>query len=575
MENADKQPVTGSEALLKALEAEGVDTIFGYPGGQIMPVYDRLYDYADRLRHILVRHEQGAIHAAQGYARVTGKPGVVIVTSGPGATNVITGVADAMTDSTPVVVISGQVASAALGTDAFQEADIIGLTGPITKWNYQIRRAEDVAWAVSRAFYIASTGRPGPVVLDFTKDAQVGLTDFEFRKCSFIRSYVPELPVPMEEVARAAELIDKAERPMVVYGQGVILGGAEKALAEFIEKGDIPAASTLLGLAALPSSSRLYQGMIGMHGNVAPNIKTNECDVLIAVGMRFDDRVTGALSKYAKQAKVIHIDIDASEIGKIVPVEVGINANAAEVLPALTSMISERRRDAWVDSFSECSRIECEKVIDRELHPGEGHIRMGEVIDKVSEVTGGGAVIVTDVGQNQMMAARYSRFNRTRSFISSGGLGTMGFGLPAAIGAKMGAPDRQVCLFVGDGGIQMTIEELGTVMQEGTGVKVVILNNNWLGNVRQWQELFFGGRYSATRMMNPDYMLIAKAYGIDAEVVESREELDGAVRRMFADDRPYILDVRVIEDGNVMPMIPPGKGIDEIMLSETEWYEKK
>ena len=575
MENANIQPVTGSEALLKALEAEGVDTIFGYPGGQIMPVYDRLYDYADRLRHILVRHEQGAIHAAQGYARVTGKPGVVIVTSGPGATNVITGVADAMTDSTPVVVISGQVASAALGTDAFQEADIIGLTGPITKWNYQIRRAEDVAWAVSRAFYIASTGRPGPVVLDFTKDAQVGLTDFEFRKCSFIRSYVPELPVPMEEVARAAVLIDKAERPMVVYGQGVILGGAEKALADFIEKGDIPAASTLLGLAALPSSSRLYQGMIGMHGNVAPNIKTNECDVLIAVGMRFDDRVTGTLSKYAKQAKVIHIDIDASEIGKIVPVEVGINANAAEVLPALTSMISERRRDAWVDSFSECAVIEREKVIDRELHPGEGHIRMGEVIDKVSEVTGGGAVIVTDVGQNQMMAARYSRFNRTRSFISSGGLGTMGFGLPAAIGAKMGAPDRQVCLFVGDGGIQMTIEELGTVMQEGTGVKVVILNNNWLGNVRQWQELFFGGRYSATRMMNPDYMLIAKAYGIDAEVVESREELDGAVRRMFADDRPYILDVRVIEDGNVMPMIPPGKGIDEIMLSETEWYEKK
>ena len=575
MENANIQPVTGSEALLKALEAEGVDTIFGYPGGQIMPVYDRLYDYADRLRHILVRHEQGAIHAAQGYARVTGKPGVVIVTSGPGATNVITGVADAMTDSTPVVVISGQVASAALGTDAFQEADIIGLTGPITKWNYQIRRAEDVAWAVSRAFYIASTGRPGPVVLDFTKDAQVGLTDFEFRKCSFIRSYVPELPVPMEEVARAAELIDKAERPMVVYGQGVILGGAEKALADFIEKGDIPAASTLLGLAALPSSSRLYQGMIGMHGNVAPNIKTNECDVLIAVGMRFDDRVTGTLSKYAKQAKVIHIDIDASEIGKIVPVEVGINANAAEVLPALTSMISARRRDAWVDSFSECAGIECEKVISRELHPGEGHIRMGEVIDKVSEVTGGGAVIVTDVGQNQMMAARYSRFNRTRSFISSGGLGTMGFGLPAAIGAKMGAPDRQVCLFVGDGGIQMTIEELGTVMQEGTGVKVVILNNNWLGNVRQWQELFFGGRYSATRMMNPDYMLIAKAYGIDAEVVESREDLDGAVRRMFADDRPYILDVRVIEDGNVMPMIPPGKGIDEIMLSETEWYEKK
>lgn len=575
MENTNKQPVTGSEALLEALAAEGVDTIFGYPGGQIMPVYDKLYDYADRLRHILVRHEQGAIHAAQGYARVTGRPGVVIVTSGPGATNVITGVADAMTDSTPVVVISGQVASGALGTDAFQEADIIGLTSPITKWNYQIRRAEDVAWAVSRAFYIASTGRLGPVVLDFTKDAQVGMTVFEFKKCSFIRSYVPELPVPMEAVAKAAELIDKAEKPMVVYGQGVILGRAEKALAEFIEKGDIPAASTLLGLAALPSSSRLYQGMIGMHGNVAPNIKTNECDVLIAIGMRFDDRVTGTLDKYAKQAKVIHIDIDASEIGKIVPVEVGINANAAEVLPVLTSMIREKRHEAWVASFSDCAEVERNKVIDRELHPAEGHIRMGEVIDKVSEVTGSGAVIVTDVGQNQMMAARYSRFTRTRSFISSGGLGTMGFGLPAAIGAKTGAPERPVCLFVGDGGIQMTIEELGTVMQEGTGVKVVILNNNWLGNVRQWQELFFGGRYSATRMLNPDYMLIAKAYGIDAEVVAERGDLDAAVRRMFADDRPYILDVRVIEDGNVMPMIPPGKGIDEIMLSETEWYEKK
>ena len=566
--------MTGSEALLRSLVAEGVDTVFGYPGGQIMPVYDKLYDFTDELRHILVRHEQGAIHAAQGYARVTGRPGVVLVTSGPGATNVITGVADAMTDSTPVVVVTGQVPSVALGTDAFQEADIIGLTNPITKWNYQIRKADDIAWAVSRAFYIASSGRPGPVVLDFTKDAQVGLTDFSYSRCTSICTYQPEPSVCPEALAKAVEMIDKAERPFIVFGQGVILGGAEKALAEFMEKGDIPAASTLLGLSALPSSSGLFMGMIGMHGNIAPNIKTNECDLLIAIGMRFDDRVTGVVSKYARQAKVIHIDIDASEIGKIIPVDVGINANAAAVLPALTSMIKSAQHRQWVESFEECARLERERVIFREIAPEEGHLRMGEIIDKIAEVTGNDAIIVTDVGQNQMMAARYSKFSRTRSFISSGGLGTMGFGLPAAIGAKTGSPDRPVCLFVGDGGIQMTIEELGTIMQEGTGVKIVILNNNWLGNVRQWQELFFGGRYSSTRMLNPDYLLIAKAYGIEAEVVSERSGLDAAVRRMFSDDRAYILDVRVIEDGNVMPMIPPGKGIDEIMLSETEWYAK-
>lgn len=570
-----KYQMTGSEALLRSLIAEGVDTLFGYPGGQIMPVYDTLYDFQDELRHILVRHEQGAIHAAQGYARVTGRPGVVLVTSGPGATNVITGVADAMTDSTPVVVITGQVPSAALGTDAFQEADIIGLTSPITKWNYQIRKAEDIAWAVSRAFYIASSGRPGPVVLDFTKDAQIGLTEYEYSKCTSIRTYEPEPSAAPESLAKAAEMIDRAERPLIVFGQGVILGGAEKALADFMKKSGIPAASTLLGLGALPSSSELYMGMIGMHGNIAPNIKTNECDLLIAIGMRFDDRVTGVVGKYAKQAKIIHIDIDASEIGKIIPVEVGINANAATVLPALTSMIKAAEHRQWVESFGECARLEREKVITREIAPKEGPLRMGEIIDKIAEVTGNDAIIVTDVGQNQMMAARYSKFSRTRSFISSGGLGTMGFGLPAAIGAKTGAPDRHVCLFVGDGGIQMTIEELGTIMQEGTGVKIVILNNNWLGNVRQWQELFFGGRYSSTRMLNPDYLLIAKAYGIEAEVLSERENLDNAVRRMFSNDRAYILDARVIEDGNVMPMIPPGKGIDEIMLSETEWYAKK
>ncbi|MGM9766646.1 MAG: biosynthetic-type acetolactate synthase large subunit [Candidatus Cryptobacteroides sp.] len=569
------QLITGSEALLRSLVEEGVDTVFGYPGGQIMPVYDKLYAYTDRLRHILVRHEQGAIHAAQGYARVTGRPGVVIVTSGPGATNVITGVADAMTDSTPVVVITGQVASSALGTDAFQEADIIGLTGPITKWNCQIRRAEDVPGAVAKAFYIASTGRPGPVVLDFTKDAQNGLAEFKFSKCDFIRSYVPEKQVPEELLDKAASIIDNAERPFVVFGQGVILGNAEDALRAFLEKGGIPAASTLLGLGALPTGFSLYEGMIGMHGNVAPNIKTNECDVLIAVGMRFDDRVTGTVSTYARQAKVIHIDIDASEIGKIIPVEIGLNGDARKVLESLTARIHRKDRSGWTASFAECREVERSRVIEKELNPGSGEIKMGEVVDAVARVTGSRAVVVTDVGQNQMIAARYSRFRDTRSFITSGGLGTMGFGIPAAIGAKIGAPDRPVCLFAGDGGIQMTIEEFGTVMQEGTGVKMVILNNNWLGNVRQWQELFFGRRYSYTRMLNPDYMMIAAAYGIKSRVVERREDLEDAVREMFSDDSAFILDVHVKEESNVMPMIPPGKGIDQIMLSETEWYGEK
>ena len=572
MENDKTQRITGSEALLRALVEAGVDTLFGYPGGQIMPVYDKLYDYSDRLRYILVRHEQGAIHAAQGYARVTGRPGVVIVTSGPGATNVITGVADAMTDSTPVIVITGQVASSALGTDAFQEADIIGLTGPITKWNCQIRHAEEVPESVAKAFYIASTGRPGPVVLDFTKDAQNGLAEYSFTKCDFIRSYVPEVQVPESELDRAATIIDNAERPLVVFGQGVLLSHAEDALMEFLEKGDIPAASTLLGIGALPTDFRLYEGMIGMHGNVAPNIKTNECDVLIAVGMRFDDRVTGTVSTYARQAKVIHIDIDASEIGKIIPVEVGLNGDARKVLEGLTARISARKRSGWTGSFAVCREVEQARVIDKEVSPESGEIRMGEVVDAVARATGDNAVVVTDVGQNQMVAARYSRFRTSRSFITSGGLGTMGFGIPAAIGAKIGVPERPVCLFTGDGGVQMTIEELGTIMQEGTGVKIVILNNNWLGNVRQWQELFFDRRYSFTRMLNPDYVMIAAAYGIRSAVVHRREDLPDAVREMFSDDAPYILDVHVKEEANVMPMIPPGKGIDNIMLSETEWY---
>ena len=564
--------ITGSEALWKALVAEGVDTVFGYPGGQIMPVYDSLEDYKTDVRHILVRHEQGAIHAAQGYARIKGTPGVVIVTSGPGATNVITGVHDAMTDSTPVVVITGQVSSAALGTDAFQEADVIGLTGPISKWNYQIRSADEVAWAVARAFYIANSGRPGPVVLDFTKDAQVGLTDFKYEKCQFIRSYVPDPKISEQSVKKAVELLDVAERPFVVFGQGVILGHAERQLRAFLEKGDIPAGSTLLGLSALPSDFPLYRGMIGMHGNIAPNQMTNSCDVLVAVGMRFDDRVTGTVSTYARQAKVIHIDIDISEIGKIIPVDVPLRGDAAKVLTLLTERMQQRKHPAWNAAFDHCDAVEKEKVVDPEVHPESGLLKMGEVVDRVVRAVDGQAVVVTDVGQNQMMGARYSRFRETRSFISSGGLGTMGFGLPAAIGAKVAAPERPVCLFVGDGGIQMTMQEFGTIMQEGIGVKVVLLNNNWLGNVRQWQELFFGRRYSQTRMLNPDYALIARAYGIRTVSVEKREDLESALREMWKDDEPFLLDVHVQEEGMVMPMVPPGKGIHEIMITESEWY---
>ena len=564
--------ITGSEALWCSLIEEGVDTVFGYPGGQIMPVYDSLCDYKDRVRHILVRHEQGAIHAAQGYARVGDKPGVVVVTSGPGATNVITGVADAMTDSTPVVVITGQVSSAALGTDAFQEADVIGLTAPISKWNYQIRTADEVAWAVARAFYIARTGRPGPVVLDFTKDAQIGMTEFKYEKCNFIRSYVPNPKISDQAVNKAVELLDAAERPFVVFGHGVLLGNAEEELKAFLEKGDIPAGSTLLGLSALPSDFPLYRGMIGMHGNLAPNMMTNACDVLIAVGMRFDDRVTGTVSTYARQAKVIHIDIDPSEIGKIIPVEAGIRGDAKTVLSILTERMQPRKHPEWNAGFDRCDAVEKEKVIDPEVHPSSGMLRMGEVVDRVVRASGEKAIVVTDVGQNQMMGARYSRFTCSRSFISSGGLGTMGFGLPAAIGAKVAVPERPVCLFVGDGGIQMTLQEFGTIMQEGVGVKIVLLNNNWLGNVRQWQELFFGCRYSETRMLNPDYAMIAKAYGIHCVTVESRESLDAALEAMFADNAPFLLDVHVLEEGNVMPMVPPGKGIHQMMITESEWY---
>ncbi len=568
-----KNQISGAAALWKSLMEEGVDTVFGYPGGQIMPVYDSLCDFEQDIRHILVRHEQGAVHAAQGYARIKGQPGVVIVTSGPGATNVVTGIVDALTDSTPLVVVTGQVSSAALGTDAFQEADVTGLTGPISKWNYQIRRAEDVAWAVARAFYIARTGRPGPVVLDFTKDAQVGLTDFHYEKCDYIRSYIPEPKISDLCIRQAVDLLDRAERPLVVFGQGVILSGAEQALKDFLTKGDIPAGSTLLGLSSLSSDFPLYQGMIGMHGNVAPNIMTNQCDLLIAVGMRFDDRVTGTVNTYATQAHVIHIDIDPSEIGKIIPVTVGIKGDARKVLTLLTEKMQARKHPQWLEGFKRCREVEQEKVIRPELHPAKGDIHMGEVVDTVSRLSGEKAIVVTDVGQNQMIAARYSRFSQTRSFLSSGGLGTMGFGLPAAMGAKIAAPDRPVCLFVGDGGIQMTLQEFGTIMQENIGVKIFLLNNNWLGNVRQWQELFFGKRYSQTRMLNPDYRLIAQAYGIRCIVVNRREELEDAVRQSLSDNAPVLVDIHVMQESNVMPMIPPGKGINQIMLSENEWYE--
>lgn len=569
----ENQKISGAEILLKALIDEGVDTVFGYPGGQIMPVYDKLYDYADRLRHILVRHEQGAIHAAQGYARAKGFPGVVTVTSGPGATNVVTGIADAMIDSTPVVVIAGQVGNNLLGTDAFQETDVLGLTGPISKWSYQIRRAEDITWALSRAFYIASSGRPGPVVLDLTRDAQVGLAEYRHEKCRFIRSYDPTPEVGQDEIEEAAQMINEAEKPFLVFGQGVVLGSAEKELESLLLKADIPAGSTLLGLSAIPSECPNYVGMVGMHGNIAPNVMTQECDLLIAVGMRFDDRVTGKTSEYAKQAKILHIDIDASEIDKNVKTTLGIIGDAKTVLPRIEALVEKKDHSDWKTVATMCNAVENNRVITPEIHPSEGFINMGEVVDMVAEVSRHSAIIITDVGQNQMIAARYSKYNQTRSMITSGGLGTMGFGLPAAIGAKIGRPDRQVCLFVGDGGLQMTIQELGTILQEQTGVKIILLNNNWLGNVRMWQELFYDKRYSFTRMINPDYEQIAGAYDIKYRAVRERAELRSAVEEMLSSDEPYLLNAEVKEMGMVFPMVPPGASVNRIMLNDKDWFD--
>ena len=562
----NKDIITGSEALMRSLEYEGVETIFGYPGGAIMPVFDALYDHRDRLNHILVRHEQGAAHAAQGFARVSGKVGVCLVTSGPGATNTITGIADAMIDSTPIVVIAGQVGAGFLGTDAFQEVDLVGVTQPITKWSYQIRRAEDVAWAVSRAFYIARSGRPGPVVLDFTKNAQVDQTEYEPVTVDFIRSYDPDPEIDRKAIGDAVALINESKKPFVLVGQGVELGNAQEELKSFIEKADLPCGCTLLGLSALPSDHPLNKGMLGMHGNLGPNVKTNECDVLIAVGMRFDDRVTGKLDTYAKQAKVIHLDVDPSEIGKNVPVDVPVLGNCKKTLALLTELIQKNKHTEWIDSFRSYEDTEYEQVIRKEVFPTEGPLNMGEVVHAVSEATRNDAVLVTDVGQNQMMACRYFKFSRERSIITSGGMGTMGFGLPAAIGATFGRPDRTVCVFMGDGGLQMTMQELGTVMEQKAPIKIILLNNNYLGNVRQWQAMFFNRRYSFTPMMNPDYMQIASAYGIPSRRVIERADLHDAIQEMLNTDGPFLLEACVVEEGNVLPMTPPGYSVNQMLL---------
>ena len=562
--------ITGAEALMRALKNEGVTTIFGYPGGAIMPVFDALYDYTrgekKTFQHILVRHEQAAAHAAEGYARVSGKVGVCLVTSGPGATNTLTGVADAMMDSTPLVVIAGQVGVGALGTDAFQEVDLVGLSQPISKWSYQIRRPEDIAWAVSRAFYIAKSGRPGPVVLDFPKNAQVHTTEWQPAKVDFVRSYVP-YPEPDETaIMAAAELINNASKPLALIGQGVELGNANEELAAFLEKADIPAARTLLGLSALPTNHPLNVGMLGMHGNYAPNVKVQECDVLIAVGMRFSDRVTGLPSTFAKQAKIIHLDIDRAEINKCIHADVPVVGDCKVTLPAITNLLAEAKHEEWLNSFSEYKAQEDALVVEPAIHPADGPLLMGEIVNVVAEATGGEAILVNDVGQNQMFSSRYFRYNKKRSIVTSGGLGTMGFGMPAAIGATFGAPERTVCMFCGDGGFQMNIQELGTIMEQQTPVKMIMMNNNYLGNVRQWQDMFFGQRKSFTRMLNPKYNLIAEAYGIPYALVSEREDLKSAVDKMLATDGPYILECVIKEDDNVRPMTPPGKSVEEMLL---------
>ena len=560
--------ISGSEAVLKILIAEKVKTIFGYPGGAIMPIYDALYDYRDKLNHILVRHEQGSIHAAQGFARTSGEVGVVFATSGPGATNLVTGLADAMIDSTPVVCITGQVFAHLLGTDAFQETDVVNITTPVTKWNYQVTDANEIPSVLAKAFYIAKSGRPGPVLIDITKNAQIQKFDFEgYVPCNHIRSYRPKPIVRKEYIEEAAKLINEAKKPFVIFGQGVILGEAEKEFKHFIEKGCLPAAWTILGLSALPTDHPLNVGMLGMHGNYGPNVLTNDCDVLIAVGMRFDDRVTGRLDKYAKQAKIIHLDIDPSEIDKNVKTTVPVWGDCKETLPILTKLIDKKSHKEWLEKFNEFKAKEKEQCFDKDLHPTSEVLSMGEVLDILNELTDGNAVIVSDVGQHQMVACRYAKFNQTRSNVTSGGLGTMGFGLPAAMGAKLGVPERTVVCISGDGGFQMTLQELGTIMQNKINVKMIILNNEFLGMVRQWQELFNERRYSFTDIQSPDFVALAKSYHIEGQKVSERKHLKSAVKEMLDLDGPYLLEVAVGKELNVFPMVPQGCSVSEIRLS--------
>ncbi len=558
--------ISGAEAVIRSLLSEGVDLIYGYPGGAIMPVYDELFKYREKLSHILVRHEQGATHAAQGYARVSGRVGVVIATSGPGATNLVTGITDAQIDSTPLVCITGQVASHLLGSDAFQETDIIGISTPVTKWNYQVTKASEIPSVLAKAFYIAKSGRPGPVLIDITKDAQFEKLNFSYDKCDGIRSYEPTPEVSGGILKKASEVINSAKKPLIVFGQGVILGNAEEEFKKFVQKSGIPSAWTILGLSALPTSHPLNLGMVGMHGNYAPNVLTNECDVLLAIGMRFDDRVTGDLKTYAKQAKILHFEIDPSEINKNVKVDIGILGDCKESLTKLTPLIKKKEYPSWIKKFKDLAKIEIEKVIKEDLNPTKRGLTMGETISAVNKYTKGDAIIVTDVGQHQMTACRYSQFIQSKSNITSGGLGTMGFALPAAIGAKMGAPNREVIAIIGDGGYQMTIQELGTIFQNKLPVKILVLNNEFLGMVRQWQQLFFDKRYAETEMVNPDFVTIAKGYYIKANRVEERKDLDGAIKKMIFSKEPYFLEVCVEKEDNVFPMIPSGESVSNIRL---------
>ena len=566
MDIQKKTRVTGSEAVMLSLIAEGIDTVFGYPGGAIMPVYDALMNHSDKIRHILTRHEQGAVHAAQGYARVSGKVGVCMATSGPGATNLLTGIADALIDSTPLVCITGQVAAPLLGSDAFQETDVLGISMPVTKWNYLITKPEDIPWVIAQAFYIAKSGRPGPVLIDITKNAQFGEMEFEYKKCLHIRSYDPIPELDGTQIENAADLINKAKKPFILFGQGVVLGRAEEEFRKFLEKSGIPAAWTILGVSALPTDHPLNRGMLGMHGRYATNIKTNECDLLIAMGMRFDDRVTGDLKQYAKQARVIHFEIDPAEVNKNVVADLAVIGHLKDSLPALTQKIKKRNHSEWIQEFKDLDKIEYDQVVKRDFYPEKEGITMPEVIRRINEQTNGDAIWVTDVGQNQMFASRYCKITQPRSFITSGGLGTMGYGLPAAHGAKIGAPDKQVILFVGDGGLQMTIQELGTINQTQAAVKIVLLNNRYLGMVRQWQQLFFERRYSETYLKNPDFIKVAEGFGIKGKKALHRPELDNAIKEMLEFNGPYLLEVNIEKEDNVFPMVPAGASVSDVIL---------